>query len=842
MGESNSTQPVSLSIGTNCKELSGVPARASPMIPSNQHLKGNQVVNKTAPEKGQDSNSGMLASLSAWFMSAVNGTHPESYRKGFKHGYVKGKQASPVVPVPAVIKREFTVKLEDARSNLDPKVQFDALLLDDGRMRIPAGAVKQFKADTLANLGEDHQPTDEQWKAILSPTTSAVTIGIAGTGKTFVMMLRAIFLHVYLHVPLEEMTVLAVTKDTRFDVIAELTRLFARWGIELSREQSLELVKTPRGALLQITRSVPPLRDVVPFELLGLLDTGDEDGRPFDPRLTSEQMEMVEGAYQSAYAKSKSFAQSVRTLFADTVSLPRVPTDNPQLIRYSELGSSRVGDDELLTKAVTSSWYSAGLWPIPEIEPQLVPLSIMGKTVHANGYFPVLDAHVVLGYPKDTARDTSRTGSDIPLFEECLGKRAFLQRFATQRIIWCDSAEQLASIVASGLAMSDKAPRFTARVKGLERSMGIAECMYQTGALIETLGLNPPDAISRLMFMPTDPDSKFFECTAKFWPVFETHLMAAQPPVMTTNRLLLTFGEQGRQNLKSVPTESLRSMRHILTDELQDVTLYTGEFIKAVLRENRHRIEVDGITNGTLSVFACGDDFQTAHGTQGATPKFLTEFKTEFPSKGYVLNLLGLNFRSQQGIIFSAHALILGIPAVSMFAPSSAANEINTPVEVHDLSAGSFMSIFNRHYAAGDSILILAANPDDYRLSEAFVNVVVEQDKLENPNDRRVRVRAAQRAKGLESDVVIILGDFVAATSTWAKNQIFRAARTVETDDQSPFDVIQQNELYRLAHIGITRAKSAGYWLLSNDAADGTHRLKASTRIGNVPGSFIDHR
>lgn len=843
MIESFSTELVTLCLGSICIELSGTLQIRWQMIVTNQHLKGIQVSEKTAPGNGQNSNSGLLVRLSAWFMSAVNGTHPESFRRGVKQGYLKGKEvAFSANQKPSVIRHDITVRLEDARGGPDPKIRFDPLLLDDGRMKVPTNAVKQFKADTLTNLGEDHQPTEEQWKAVVTPTTSALTIGIAGTGKTTVMMLRAVYLHVYLQIPLDEMTILAVTKDNRFEVIAELTRLFARWGVELSREQGLALVKTPCGALLQITRSVPPLRDVVPFELLGLLDSGDEDGRPFDSRLTTEQMDIVERAYQSAYAKSSAFALTIQTLFAETVSLPRASSDNAQLIRYSEQGNSRVLDDELLTKAVTSGWYSAGHWPIPEVTAQLAPLSIMGKTIHTNGYFALLDAYIVLGFPKDLPRDHCRTGSDMALYEECLGKRAFLQRFALQRIIWCDSPEQLANIIESAVSMANTAPRFMARVKGLDRPMGIAECMYQTGSLIETLGLNPPDAISELMFMPADPDSKFFECTAKFWPLFESYLMSVQPQVMTINRLFLTFGEQGHLNLKAVPTENLRSMRNILTDELQDVTVQTGEFMKAVMRENRHRIEVEGIKESTLSIFACGDDFQTAHGTQGATPKYLTEFKSHFPSKGYALNLLGLNFRSQKGIIFSAHALVIGIPAISLLAPASAANEENSPVEVHDLTASTFMSLFNTHYAAGDTILILAANPDDYRQSESFLNVVVEQDKLENPNDRRVRVRAAQRSKGLEADTVFILGDFFAAPSTWAKNQLFKAAKTVETDDQSPFDVIQQNELYRSAHISICRARHSAYWLLGKDAPDGVHRLKASTRIGNVRGSFTDHR
>ncbi|MPQ69332.1 hypothetical protein [Pseudomonas sp. MWU12-2323] len=798
---------------------------------------------KAVPTVGLAANNGVVANGLVKLLDAFGGFHPESFRKGYRLGYDKGREVKQDPAPLKVVKQDITVRLEDARNDDDPVVRFDGLLLDDGRLNITPTLIKTFQADALARLGEDHQPTDEQWKAILAPTTSAVTIGIAGTGKTFVMMVRAVFMHCYLQIPLEEMTVLAVTKDCRFDVIAELTHLFSRWGVSLSQEQSLELVKTPRGALLQIIRAVPPLRDVVPFELVGMIDQGDEDGRAFDPRLTNEQMEMLDAAYQAAYTRSSTFAQSIQTLFANTVALPRATADNPQLIRYSELGSSWIGSDEVLVKAVTSQWHSAGNWPIPEIEATLTALEVMGRTVNTNGYFPMLGAYVVLGFPKGLARDFTRPGAEVCLYEECLAKRAFIQRFCMERVIWVDSPDQLASIVTAAANMGDTAPRFAARVKGLDRPMGIAECLYQTGALIETLGMSPAKTIADLKFMPNDPDAQFFESAAKFWPMFETHLLSAEPKVMTINRLFLTFGQHGHKNLKAVPTDALKSMRNVLTDELQDITVHTGEFIKACMLENRHRIEVEGIKGAVMSVYAAGDDFQTAHGTQGATPKYLIDFKKHFPSKGFALNLLGVNFRSQQGIIFSAHSLILGIPAVSTLAPASAAHgKDNSPVEVFDLTAQTFMSLFDQHYAAGENILILAANPEDYRQSEPFVNVVVERDKSENPGNRQVRVRAAQRSKGLEADTVFILGDFVAASSTWAKNQIFMRARTVAIEDQSPFDVIQQNELYRLAHIGITRARLKCYWLLSKESVDVAHRLKASTRISGVSGSFLDHR
>lgn len=781
-----------------------------------------------------------------WLIARVGGKHAPShtigYKKGFAAGRLTGVKETEAIK-PKTVETKLTISIEDVRSDDSVRVRYDNLLLDDGRLHVSNQLVKAFKADAILKLGEDHQPTDEQWRAIIAPTTSAATIGIAGTGKTFVMMMRAVYLHIYLEIPLEEMTILAVTKDCRMDVMGQLVELFGRWGVHLSREQSLALVKTPRGALLNIVRSVAPLAEVVPFELLGTIDQGDEDGRAFDPRLKPEQLALIEQSYQHAYAQSASFADAVNKLFVSTVALPRLSADNEPLNRYSVRGLGLLPSDEVLTRTITSMWHSAGTWPVEGIEAVAMPIEVMGYKVLTNGFLPSLDAYVVLGFPRGGDKSVIRPGANSPLAEEALCKRAFIQRYAEVRVIWLESPEQLKNVTTNAFGIGVQAPSFPSRIKGLERPMGVAECLYQTGALIETLGLNPSKAIADLMFMPHDPDAQFFDCAAKFWPMFETFLLAQTPKLMTFNRLFFMFGLRGHKNLKAVPSPILKSMRNVLTDELQDITLHTGEFIKACMAENRYRIEVEGINEAVMSVYALGDDFQTAHGTQGATPKYLTDFKAHFPSKGFELNLLGVNFRSQQGIIHAAHSLILGIPAVSTLAPVSVAQtDDQHPVEVYELTQGAFISLFDRHYGAGDSILILAANPEDYAHCENVINVATDRDKSENPNNRRVRVRAAQRAKGLESDTVFIIGDFVAATSTWAKNQMFKAAKSVATDDQSPFDVIQQNELYRLAHIGITRARKNCYWLIKSEAPDSQPRLRASSRLVGAKGIIIDHR
>ncbi len=795
--------------------------------------------------RGAGKGRSIVASVLSKLLEAVGGAQEHSQRKD--NATLLRNVDNPVPAVIALERRQSTqqeivIRLEDAREIYEQGVAYDRSLFDGTRLSITPAIAKAFKADALAKLGEDHQPTEEQWSAILTPSSSVVTVGVAGTGKTFVMQMRVLLLNLYLEIPLDEMTVLAVTKDCRFDVIGQLQHLYSTWGVELSSEQCLDLVKTPRGALLSILRAVEPLRDAVPFELMRSIDDGDEDGRPFDPRLTTEQLSFVEAAYQQAYRSNPAFAKSIEILFASSVSLPPTYPDTAPFNRLCEAGSSQLPDDEKIIRAVTSLWTAQGAWPVAGFDSELKPLDVMGHRVLTNGYIPVLDAYVVLGFPKQGDRFEKRHGADYSLYEELLSKRAFMQRYSSARIIWLSTSDQIAGLVRNIEHLGSRAPSFNCSIKGQERPAPVAEALYQTGSLIETLGLNPAKTIGQLKFMPHDPDAKFFDCAARFWPLFETSLMNSNPKMFTSNRLFQMFGMQGDRHLRAVPIEALKRMRNVLTDELQDITVHTGEFIRACIAENRHRIEVEGISNAVMSIFACGDDFQTAHGTQGATPKYLTDFQRHFPSRDFKRNLLGVNFRSQPGIIQSAHSLITGIPAVSMLAPVSVAQEGESrPVEVYDLSALHFMALFDIHYADGDSILILAANPGDYKRSEEYVNVVVARDRTENPESRRVRVRAVQRSKGLEADVCFILGDLIASTSTWAKNQIFKTAKTVATEDQSPFDVIQQNELYRLAHIGITRARKRCYWLVSPESAD-VQQLRASTRISEEYGNFVDKR
>lgn len=786
--------------------------------------------------KWLDSN-GPLAKLLSSMLTYVGGEHGPSFKAGYDAAQKHSKIPSAPKPKPAEVNATPATPMgapAPAARLLD-----DPYLLDPGEFNLDPDLAKAFKADAAAKLGDDRHPSPQQWAAILTPSSCAAVIGVAGTGKTFVMLMRAIWLHVYQEIPLSKILIVTVTKDCRFEIIAEIRHLFSLWDVDITDEMARDLVKTARGAALMVARSIQPMQDVVPFEVMGDLDDGDEDGRPFDLRLSAAQKSVLAGAYQRAYETSDVFAEAILELYAESMAVPRRLTPNARLNALVEnWGQVRQADKELTEHAI-KSWEKTRMIPADHLRLELIKLPCVGCEVFANGYVPALKSYLMLGVPGGVDPSYKRPGAKSPFVDEMRAKWSFVQRFTTERVIWINARAELDSLIGILSTLDTSAPQFNLIPKGEFRTISVYETLFRAGDLLQTLGLEVVPAIEEVTFIAGDTDKALYMAVAHFWPVLTEVLKEAEPSLMMFNDLF--SGLRGAA-LRSVPDETLHRMQNLLADEVQDITMNSGEFIKACLREIRYRNRVDMTTTGCASIFACGDDFQTAHGTQGATPRYLVEFASQFPSKETKSYHLGTNYRSKQGILLSAHNLILGIPAIFRRVPESAKRlEGGEPVEIYPMSAQRFLALFDQHHGDGADILILIANQTVYRKMEDVVQVALDRDKAEGGQKRRVRVRAAQRSKGLEAEVVFILGDFTASTSTWAKNQFFRMAGTVAASGQSPFDEVQENELYRLAHIAMTRAKSRCYWLLPTAQEPG-QGVSASNRLRGGSAGFIDHR
>jgi hypothetical protein len=778
-------------------------------------------------------------------MDLLGAMHPLSYNHGLRKGKSEAEALAAKTP-PAENSQHATIEIVDQRQVAFQRPETDNYVFEDTYLSIPEKVRESFYADTARFLAEDHQPTAEQWRAILSLSLATCTVGIAGTGKTHVMAMRVILLNLYLGVPLEDITVLCLTKDCRLDVIVLISELYSRWGTNLSDEQCYRLVKTPRGALLSHVRELADMEMVLPFDLLSDT-TDDEDGRPFDQRLTNKQVTVLGEAFNQTYLADPEFAAAILALMRSNALLAELDPEDPIVARRASAGWQQSKFDYEITEAMQSLWSNAGAWPLPGMQSEITAENVRGHDFHFNGYVPSLDAYVVLGFDRSEERAITRgKAATTELYKECAIKKTMLQAFSPKPVIYLESYAQARALSDTLALIKHRAPNFTCLLKGEARPYPIAEALYHCGTLMETLGLNVAGATGEMNFMAGDPDIHFFHALGIFWPAFESFLLKQTPASFTFNRLFNMFGMMGATNIKTIPYAAIRGMRHVLVDEVQDLVTPIGEWIKACLLENRRRnlrAAAKGSESMPCTLFLTGDDYQTAHGTQGATPRYLLDYESQFRCKNPAKIIMGANFRSHQHIIDAAHSMVMGIPAINGFAPVSvdkAGRDPEEPVLIYHLDADLLTGMLNQHFDNGEDILILAANPDDFKLMEPEINAIIERDKLNAK--RRVRVRACQRAKGLEALTVFILGDFTAPVTSWSKNQIFRMADTQRKGDNSPFDTVQQHELFRLAHIGITRARRHCYWLIRPEQEGEEVQMRASVRIRAETGFLKDMR
>lgn len=778
-------------------------------------------------------------------LDALEGHHPKSWNKGYAaagRAHTGSQESTPAHSVAPVL------VIEDKRQHVVGNPTIDASLLESTNMSISSELKQQFRTDALAILSDDEQPTDDQWRAILSVHRATCTSGIAGTGKTHVMALRLLLLHIYLQVPLERITLLCLTRDCRLDVARIVGGLLRRWGREYSESQILDVIKTPHGAALAQLRSLPDLQDALPFELLAEPLSDDEDGRPFDTRLTRKQLSVLSSAYSDTYLRNPEFAAEIKGAFTASAVLKTLSVDDPVVMKAAPIAWQQARADLDISETMAKMWTEAGVWPLKGVDAEVIPIEIRGHTFYANGYSPVLDAYLVLGFDRSADRNIKRDPRlSATLAKECAVKRTILQAYAPKPIIYLESystAQQLADNIQM---LSAKAPMFEIQLKNEARPTPIVEMLYQQGCLIETLGIPVPQSVGSLNFLQGDSDIHFYRALAHFWVAFETYLLASEPKMVTANRMFNLLGAYGESNISHLPARAIQRMEHVLVDEVQDLTVPIGEWIKATMQEaRRRRHQCPDPTREMGSLFITGDDYQTAHGTQGATSRYLLNFEAEFRCTGNSgRRILGENFRSQQGIIDAAHSMVLGLPAVNAMAPSSRPSRMSgsrTPILVSYLERKLFVATLREHFSAGDDILILAANQDDFRMIEPLIKPVIDEDKRLNPERRRVRVRACQRAKGLEAQTVLIVGDFTARFASWTSNQLFTLAASGPVNSQTPFDTLQETELFRLAHIGITRAKENCHWFVRPPLEGEPHLLRASSRIAAESNYIRDLR
>ncbi|MBV4467803.1 UvrD-helicase domain-containing protein [Pseudomonas siliginis] len=763
--------------------------------------------------------------------------HTAGVDYGFKEGKLEGLEEGRQV-----------LLIRDSRNTEHRPPSVDNHLFDDWRLPLTAELKKRIKADVARLLPAHAQPSAAQWKMIFSDTPSTSVVAGAGAGKSTTLVLRILLLSHYLGFELDSMTVVTFTRESRKDFINKLIEIFTLWGQPLNLKQARELVRTFHSRILPMVRSLPGFERLQAFENLSdRPQSGAEevDSNPFDLRINDAQRQQLNACYHRLFNEDERFRQLIQPLSRAGLQLKELERDHPDVqkrMAVTELAAKR---DEELCDVIEDLWFRAGAWPIKGIEPNRQTFEINGSRFHAHGYIPSLDAWVVLGFdPRENAQ-LARPNAKLSVRAEWAVKRTLFQAFCRKPLIWLDSYESSKRVLATLAGDASAGPGFDYKVKGELTSAPLLDCFVAAAGFIENLGLDVPDAVSRMSFAKDDPDRFFFEALSLFWRAFEDHLLDQKPPVMTYNRMFALFSEHSPENLKLLSDELLRPMAHLMIDEFQDVSPQIVSWIRASLNEIRSRGPAMHIGRGAQrsSLLCVGDDWQSIYGWRGSSPSYFMEFNKEFPSPSTTRVMLSDNYRSHQHIIDAAEHIVRAAPAIAgKKAKASGEPKPLHPVNVLERDDEALGQRLAEHYRRGDSILMLYRKSSDKLLIEQYIHPVLNVDSSLPYDARRLKQLTYHSAKGLQADAVFLLGDCQHLTSSPYKNQVYRMAGLGKSGDSEPYDTAQKDEILRLAYVGITRAVSHCYWYVEPQETQAVNMPRASDRVAKDKPFFVDHR
>lgn len=708
---------------------------------------------------------------------------------------------------------------------------------------------KQIRADIEAKLPSYQQPTEPQWEMILSRSPSTFIVAGAGSGKSTTMVLRLLVLRHYLDVPEDRITVVTFTRDSRFDFIAKVIKIFKLWKIPMDEKKGKSFIRTFHSRILDFFKWSPSFQGAKAFEFLSKDQTA-EDEEPenvLDIRLNVRQLDLMNRCYQNLFESNKRFRDLIIELVKHSVSIgePLNPEDPEHAKRIKMLNRCSARDRETC-EAVETLWRKAGHWPMRGVTCELERIKLLGRTFHANGYAEDLDALVVLGIDRSEADTVTVENGETKLSLAMNMRRLFFRLSCSKRVLYFSNYEEAKCALETLRGEVSDIPKFGYQVDGDIQPAPIMQAFHSAASFLENLGLGVPEAVKAMSFMKKDVDAKFFEALGLFWPAFEDFLADQSPRIFTFNKMFAMYSENGEENLSKLPDSVLESQMVTLVDEFQDCGANTISWLRGVLREQRVRGLQYQSSHGPIfpSLMAVGDDWQSIYGWRGSSPKFFQQFQSYFPSPKTLPIMLQQNFRSQQMVIDAAESLVKHTRSIENKHGQAAhpdVKDLNIPVQLWRRDDQRLVDLVNQHYEAGHEIMVLSRSRSTLEEVSKKLSGTLQRSRREKHADR-IRLMTYHGSKGLEADAVFLVGDCEQLSSSNWRNQAYTMAKLVMNGEAKAYDFAQGEEVMRLAYVAITRAKLHCYWFLDAPKPGGKGFPKASAQIDKRQLFFSDHR
>jgi superfamily I DNA/RNA helicase len=698
------------------------------------------------------------------------------------------------------------------------------LLFANLPLAISPAVRKRMKADAERYLPAHLQPSLTQWKMIFSSAITTCVVAGAGSGKSSALALRVLLLHHYIGLPMQAISVVTFTRASRADFAERLVRLFAQWQLPLALGEARARVTTFHSLALGWARTMPGFSQLQAFESLG---AAEGLGTSFQLKINPAQREQLNRCYHSLIEQDSEFAHLMTALRQRAEALPALPVNHPDVQKRLAALQPAAERDLALCQLIEAHWRQAGHWPMEGVEATAEQHMIQGQAFSCHGFIPATGTWVMLGVDPSFASET-RPGARLPVRGEWAVKRTLFQAFFDKPLIWIESFPKKSEAIRSRTVYG---PGFDYALAGENGAQPVLDAFVAMASFIENLGLEVPNAVSAL---EGEEDQLFLQALARFWPALERQLLTLQPPALTYNRMFAIFADPQGSALSRLPADALAGISHLLVDEFQDIAPQIARWLKAGLSERLRRLP-----DTPATLMCVGDDWQSIYGWRGSSPAFFIGFADAFPSPLMRRLMLRENYRSTQQVIDAAEFIVKqaeSIPGKSAVA-AGAVERFGANVRLRWKDVNHIARTLTEALAAGQSVLLLYRQAkDDPRQSEQLAPMIAAQQRLE-AEQRLLRCMTIHGAKGLEAEVVILVGDCTARAASVARNRLYALAGLGSPGTSAPYDSSQADEALRLAYVGITRAAHSVYWYV-DQPANGRLKPGAAARAQAAPALF----
>lgn len=163
------------------------------------------------------------------------------------------------------------------------------------------------------------------------------------------------------------------------------------------------------------------------------------------------------------------------------------------------------------------------------------------------------------------------------------------------------------------------------------------------------------------------------------------------------------------------------------------------------------------------------------------------------------------------------------------------------PVQLWKRDDDRLLEMVERHYSQGHEIMVLTRSRSTKGALPTTLSGILNRAKRDKKPDN-IRLMTYHGSKGLEADVVFLVGDCEQLTLSDYCNQAYVQADLSMNGEALAYDDAQGDEVMRLAYVAITRAKLYCYWFMEENAAGGNGLPKASERVDTSRMFFEDFR